>query len=152
MSLIPWPEAHRMIPSRTRGNAFGESSSSAQNCIQTIAEEEVSWGTVQIVHFYRSTALFDFGISTPSPVNTAFVGVEAAPEDQTYIREYKLFLKRLKQAREEAKLTQVQVAKLLSRPQSFVSKSESGERRVDFVELRHLAKIYRKPLSFFETR
>jgi transcriptional regulator with XRE-family HTH domain len=61
-------------------------------------------------------------------------------------------LKRLKQAREEAHLTQVQVAKLLSRPQSFVSKSESGERRVDFVELRHLAKIYRKPISFFEPR
>jgi hypothetical protein len=30
----------------------------------------------------------------------------------------------------------------LSRPQSFVSKSESGERRVDFVELVYLAKIY----------
>jgi hypothetical protein len=36
------------------------------------------------------------------------------------------------------------------RPQSFVSKAESGERRVDFVELRHLARIYKKPLSFFE--
>ena len=40
----------------------------------------------------------------------------------------------------------------LGRPQSFVSKFESGERRVDFVELQHLAKIYRKPLSFFEIR
>jgi hypothetical protein len=38
----------------------------------------------------------------------------------------------------------------MSRPQSFVSKAESGERRVDFIELRHLAKIYKKPLSFFE--
>jgi transcriptional regulator with XRE-family HTH domain len=47
-------------------------------------------------------------------------------------------------------LTQAEVARLLSRPQSFVSKSESGERRVDFIELRHLAKIYRKPISFFE--
>src|SRR5438309_10993375 len=51
-----------------------------------------------------------------------------------------------------ARRPQVQVAKLLSRPQPFVSKSESGERRVDFVELQHLARIYRKPLSFFETR
>jgi transcriptional regulator with XRE-family HTH domain len=67
-----------------------------------------------------------------------------------YIREYRLFLKRLKQARLDAELTQEEVAKLLSRPQSFISKSESGERRVDFVELLHLAKIYKKPISFFE--
>jgi len=59
-------------------------------------------------------------------------------------------LKRLKQARVDAGLTQAQVAKMLSRPQSFVSKSESGERRVDFIELLHLAKIYGRPISFFE--
>jgi transcriptional regulator with XRE-family HTH domain len=59
-------------------------------------------------------------------------------------------LKRLKQARESAGLTQAEVARLLSRPQSFVSKAESGERRVDFIELRHFARIYKKPLSFFE--
>jgi transcriptional regulator with XRE-family HTH domain len=61
-------------------------------------------------------------------------------------------LNRLRQAREEARLTQAEVARLLSRPQSFVSKSESGERRVDFVELQHFAKIYKKPLAFFEIR
>jgi hypothetical protein len=32
-----------------------------------------------------------------------------------------------------------------------VSKAESGERRVDFVELQLLARIYRKPISFFQT-
>jgi transcriptional regulator with XRE-family HTH domain len=46
-------------------------------------------------------------------------------------------------------MTQTQVAQKLSRPQSFVSKCESGERRVDFVELQYLAEIYQKPLSFF---
>jgi transcriptional regulator with XRE-family HTH domain len=61
-------------------------------------------------------------------------------------------LNRLRQAREEARLTQAEVARLLSRPQSFVSKSESGERRVDFVELQHFAKIYKKPVAFFEIR
>jgi len=61
-----------------------------------------------------------------------------------------LFLHRLKQAREDAKLTQLEVAQKFSRPQSFVSKCESGERRVDFVELRHFAKLYRKPISYFE--
>jgi hypothetical protein len=44
----------------------------------------------------------------------------------------------------------MQVAKKLAKPQSFISKCESGERRVDFVELQHLAQIYKKPLSFFE--
>jgi hypothetical protein len=40
--------------------------------------------------------------------------------------------------------------KKLGRPQSFLSKCESGERRVDFVELQHLARVYRKPLSYFQ--
>jgi hypothetical protein len=51
--------------------------------------------------------------------------------------------------REEAKLTQVEVAKRIKRPQSFVSKVESGERRVDVVELIDLARVYRRPLDFF---
>ncbi len=49
----------------------------------------------------------------------------------------------------EAGLTQVEVANRLKRPQSFVSKIESGERRVDAVELSELARVYRKPLDFF---
>ena len=50
-------------------------------------------------------------------------------------------------ARMESKRTQLQVARLLGRPQSFLSKCESGERRVGFVELQHLTRIYRKPLG-----
>jgi transcriptional regulator with XRE-family HTH domain len=52
-------------------------------------------------------------------------------KDTSYRHRYALFLGRLKQARVEAALTQVEVAKKLERPQSFVSKIESGERRVD---------------------
>jgi len=43
----------------------------------------------------------------------------------------------------------VKVARKLGRQQSFVSKCESGERRVDVVELAEFARLYRKPLSFF---
>jgi hypothetical protein len=42
--------------------------------------------------------------------------------------EYRRFLKRLRAARERAGLTQVEVARRLRVPQSYVSKSESGER------------------------
>jgi len=44
----------------------------------------------------------------------------------------------------------VQVARILGKPQSYVSKLEIGERRVDFLELQILAHVYRKPLSYFE--
>jgi transcriptional regulator with XRE-family HTH domain len=63
--------------------------------------------------------------------------------------EYRRFLERLKSARRAAELTQTEVAKRLGRAQSFVAKCESGERRVDAVELAQFAKVYRKPVEFF---
>lgn len=62
---------------------------------------------------------------------------------------YQKFLKRLKQARLDAGLTQVQAAKLLRKRQTYVSKCELGERRVDFAELQEFARAYRKSLDFF---
>ncbi len=50
-----------------------------------------------------------------------------------------MFLKRLREARQAAGLTPVEVAAKLGRPQSFVLKCESGEWRVDEVELREFA-------------
>jgi transcriptional regulator with XRE-family HTH domain len=70
-------------------------------------------------------------------------------KDSSYRHRYAQFLGRLEQARIEASLTQLAVARKLHRPQSFVSKIESGERRVDVVELGELARLYRKPLDFF---
>jgi transcriptional regulator with XRE-family HTH domain len=64
-------------------------------------------------------------------------------------RRYRAFLQRLRQARRDAGLSQVEVARLLGRPQTWVSKCELGERRVDFVELDDFARAYRKPLEFF---
>jgi transcriptional regulator with XRE-family HTH domain len=51
-----------------------------------------------------------------------------------YSDTYSRFLKLLRRARLDAGLTQVDLAKRLGRPQSFVSKCESGERRVDVAE------------------
>ena len=62
---------------------------------------------------------------------------------------YATFRRRLRAARQLAGLTQMQTGRRLGRPQSFVSKCESGERRVDVVELRTFAGIYGVNLSFF---
>ena len=62
---------------------------------------------------------------------------------------YREFLVQLRVARLEAGLTQIEVAAKLGKPQSWVSKCECGERRVDIVELERLANLYRRPLSYF---
>lgn len=67
-------------------------------------------------------------------------------------KRYRAFLERLKRARLEAGLTQAEVATKLGRKQTWVSKCELGERRVDFVELEDLAAACGKPLAFFRTR
>jgi len=64
-------------------------------------------------------------------------------------KEYSIFVKNLRKAREEAGLTQFEVAKKLKRPQSYISKCEAGEQRIDIVELSKFAEIYRKSLNYF---
>lgn len=63
---------------------------------------------------------------------------------------YRRFQLKLRAARADVDLTQRQVAKRLGKPPSFVAKIEAGERRVDFIELQVLAKLYRQPISFFQ--
>ncbi len=63
-------------------------------------------------------------------------------EKTIYSREYDLFLKLLRHTREQRGLTQVEVAERLGETQSFVSKIERGERRVDVVELRTFCKAF----------
>ena len=62
---------------------------------------------------------------------------------------YKTVLRNLIKARQESDLTQVDVAEKLKKPQSFVSKVERGERRLDVVELEMFAKLYKKKLDWF---
>ena len=64
-------------------------------------------------------------------------------------KEYANFVERLRKAREESGLTQVEVAKKLKRPQSHISNIESGQQRVDIVELQTFAKIYGKDITYF---
>ncbi len=66
-----------------------------------------------------------------------------------YSKQYKQLIAHLKQARTESKLSQVQVARALKTTQSHISKVESGQRRLDVIQLKEFAKLYRKKLSFF---
>lgn len=63
-------------------------------------------------------------------------------EKSVFSAEYRHFLRLLKKARLDVGLTQTDAARRLKRPQSFVSKCESGERRVDVTELVKFCQIY----------
>ncbi len=66
-----------------------------------------------------------------------------------YSKEYKNIIERLKTARLNAGLKQEDVALKLKKPQSYISKIERGERRIDVAELKELAEIYKKSLDYF---
>jgi len=61
-------------------------------------------------------------------------------------------LELLRQVRVEAGLRQVDLAKKLRQPQSFVSKYESGERRLDLLELRQVCNAVGTSLEEFVKR
>lgn len=67
-----------------------------------------------------------------------------------YGPQYKALAQRLRDARECAGFTQQEAGNRLGRPQSFISKCESGERRVDIIEMQAFAQLYGKELSYFE--
>ena len=54
--------------------------------------------------------------------------------------EYKALRALLTKTRDAAGLTQAEVAERLGRPQSFVSKYESGERRLDVIQFIHVCR------------
>jgi transcriptional regulator with XRE-family HTH domain len=64
-------------------------------------------------------------------------------------RRYRVFLQRLRQARLESGFRQEDVRNAIGAYQSYMSKIESGERRIDIIELEELATIYKKTITYF---
>ena len=61
--------------------------------------------------------------------------------------EYREIIKKLREAREAAGLMQAEAAAKLDKPQSYISKIERGERRIDIVEIKDIAKIYKTSID-----
>ncbi len=62
---------------------------------------------------------------------------------------YRALVDKLKSARREVRFTQIQVAKRLKKTQSYISKVEAGEQRLDVIELKMFADLYKKDLNYF---
>ena len=66
-----------------------------------------------------------------------------------HARRYQAFIARLRLARQTAGLTQEELGRAMGRSQTWISKCELGERRVDPVEAHDFATALRTPLSWF---
>tara|TARA_B100000745_G_scaffold208438_1_gene137854 strand:- start:654 stop:875 length:222 start_codon:yes stop_codon:yes gene_type:complete len=64
-------------------------------------------------------------------------------------KEYRDFVGKLRKARLDAGLRQIDVAKKLKRTQSYVSRVEVGEQRLDILELKKFADLYGKDINYF---
>lgn len=73
-------------------------------------------------------------------------------EKTPFSGEYQIFLDLLKELRAQASLTQEDIATALGETQSFVSKCERGERRIDIVELRQFCQVIGIPLAEFAVK
>ena len=64
---------------------------------------------------------------------------------------YRIFLQALIQTRKNQGITQTILARKLKKPQSYVSKFESAERRLDIIETREiLLALKTSPIHFWE--
>lgn len=70
-------------------------------------------------------------------------------EKSVFTGQYSLLLDLLRETRQAADLTQMQLAEKLGRSQSFVSKAERGELRLDVIQLRTICQTLGKPLGEF---
>ena len=73
-------------------------------------------------------------------------------EKSIYAKEYRVLLKLLRETRKAAGLTQIEVSKRLGETQTFVSKCERGERRIDLLEWLQFCKAMEtEPEEFLKT-
>ena len=75
--------------------------------------------------------------------------IQTGMSKSIYSKDYRNVIEKLKKARLDAGLKQEDVALKLKKPQSYISKIERVERRVDIAELKELAKIYKKDINYF---
>jgi ribosome-binding protein aMBF1 (putative translation factor) len=73
-------------------------------------------------------------------------------EKSIHSARYAVFLALLRESRERAGLTQVQLAGKIGETQTFVSKCERGERRLDVIELRTFCRAFGMNLNQFVKR
>ncbi len=66
-----------------------------------------------------------------------------------FTTEYAVLRDLLRELRTEKGLTQVQLSETLGMPQSFVSKYETGERRLDVIEVREVCQSLGTTLAAF---
>lgn len=70
-------------------------------------------------------------------------------EKSIYTAEYTTLLALLRETRQAAKLSQIELAERLGQSQSFVSKVEIGERRLDIIQLRTICETLGTTLPAF---
>ena len=61
-------------------------------------------------------------------------------EKSIFTQEYRTLLQLLRETREAANVTQVEFARRLRKSQSFVSKAERGDVRLDLVQIRNMCR------------
>lgn len=82
-------------------------------------------------------------------VRTRQFGTLERMEKSIYTTEYVLFLARMHEERRAARFTQQDSDDRLGQTQSFMSKCERGERRLDIVELRAFCRAIGLPFARF---
>ncbi len=80
-------------------------------------------------------------MSANSDQSVGFANVEIQTREQLGAR--------LRDARDYLGLSQEEVARCLGIPRSALSNIETGQRRVDALELKRLAELYKRPVGYF---